>query len=72
MKCTGVSELSIESASVKISAGLPDDVDADYDIPIWAGVLPVTTTVGKKIDDDRLLPGVEASDVVLTMQDRTL
>ena len=72
VKMTGVIELPIESASAKISAGLPDDEDEDYDIPIWAGVLPVTTTVGKKIDDDRLLPGVEASDVVLTMQDRTL
>ena len=72
VKMTGVIELPIESASAKISAGLPDDEDEDYEIPIWAGVLPVTTNVGIKIDDDRLLPGAEASDVVLSMQDRTL
>jgi nitroimidazol reductase NimA-like FMN-containing flavoprotein (pyridoxamine 5'-phosphate oxidase superfamily) len=72
VKMTGVIELAIESASAKISAGHPEDEDEDYDIPIWAGVLPVTTRVGKKVDGDRLLPGVEASDVVLDMQDRVL
>ena len=72
VKMTGVIELVIESASAKISAGHPDDEEEDYDIAIWAGVLPVTTTIGRKIDGDRLKPGVEASDVVLSMQDRTL
>ena len=72
VKMTGVIELAIESASAKISAGPPDDEPEDYDIPIWAGVLPVTTTVGEKVDDDRLLPGVTASDAVLAMQKRTL
>jgi nitroimidazol reductase NimA-like FMN-containing flavoprotein (pyridoxamine 5'-phosphate oxidase superfamily) len=72
VKMTGVIELTIESASAKISAGNPDDEDADYDIPIWAGVLPITTTVGSKIDDDRQLPDVEASAMVLDMQGRTL
>jgi nitroimidazol reductase NimA-like FMN-containing flavoprotein (pyridoxamine 5'-phosphate oxidase superfamily) len=72
VKMTGVIRLEIESASAKISAGNPDDDEEDYDIPIWAGVLPVTTSVGSKIDDDRLLPDVEASTVVLAMQDRIL
>ena len=72
VKMTGVIELAIESASAKISEGHPDDEDEDYDIPIWAGVLPITTQVGRMIDDERLLPGVEASDVVRRMQDRTL
>jgi nitroimidazol reductase NimA-like FMN-containing flavoprotein (pyridoxamine 5'-phosphate oxidase superfamily) len=72
VKMTGVIELAIKSASAKISAGNPDDEDEDYEIPIWAGVLPVTTTIGSKIDDERLLPDVEASAVVLSMQERTL
>ena len=61
-----------EAASAKISTGMPDDEDEDYEIPIWAGVLPITTEVGRMIADERLLPGVEASDVVRRMQDRTL
>jgi len=72
VKMTGVIELAIETASAKISAGNPDDEDEDYEIPIWAGVLPVTTTIGSKIDDERLLPGVEASAVVLSVQERAL
>jgi nitroimidazol reductase NimA-like FMN-containing flavoprotein (pyridoxamine 5'-phosphate oxidase superfamily) len=72
VKMTGVIELPIDSASAKISEGHPEDEEEDYDIPIWAGVLPVTTTIGRKVDADRLLPGVEASGVVLSMQDRTL
>jgi nitroimidazol reductase NimA-like FMN-containing flavoprotein (pyridoxamine 5'-phosphate oxidase superfamily) len=72
VRMTGVIELAIESASAKISSGHPDDEDEDYNIPVWAGVLPVTTAVGELIDDDRLLPGVEASDIVRQMQNRTL
>lgn len=72
VKMTGVIALEIDSASAKISAGHPDDEDEDYEIPIWAGVLPVSTTIGSKIDGDRLLPGVEASDVVMKMQNRSL
>ena len=72
VKMTGVIELAIDKASAKISEGHPDDEDEDYDIPIWAGVLPITTRVGRMVDDERLLPGVEATDVVRRMQDRTL
>jgi len=72
VKMTGVIELAIEAASAKLSVGNPDDEDEDYEIPIWAGVLPVTTTIGSKIDDERLLPGVEASAVVLSVQERAL
>lgn len=72
VKMTGVMRLKIETASAKISTGMPDDEDEDYAIPIWAGVLPMTTSSGSKIDDDRLLPGVDASDVVLARQKRSL
>lgn len=72
VKMTGVIALEIESASAKISAGLPDDEEADYDIPIWAGVLPVTTTIGSIESDDRLLPDVVASDAVKALQNRII
>ena len=72
VKMTGVIALKIETASAKISAGLPDDEDEDYAIPIWAGVLPVTTKIGTLQDDDRLLPGATASDAVRALQQRKL
>jgi len=72
VKMTGVIALEIESASAKISAGMPEDEDEDYDIPIWAGVLPVTTTIGSLESDDRLLPDVSASDAVKALQNRVI
>lgn len=72
IRMTGVIELQIESASAKISAGLPDDEDEDYQIPVWAGVLPITTKIGSREDDDRLLPGTSASAAVRALQNRTL
>ena len=72
IKMTGVIAMLIDSASAKISLGMPDDEDEDYAIPIWAGVLPVTSMLGTLQDDDRLLPGVEPSDAVRAMQDRIL
>ena len=72
VKMTGVIQLDIESASAKISASGVEDEDDDYEIPVWAGVLPITTTIGSLEGDERLLPGAEASDVVKAMQNRTL
>jgi len=72
VKMTGVIRLDIASASAKVTEGHPEDEDEDYEIPIWAGVLPVTTTVGERIDADRLIPGVKASEVVVGMQNRKL
>lgn len=72
VRMTGVIELTIETASAKISSGHPDDEDEDYEIPVWAGVLPVVTSIGDMVDDERLLPGVQASEVVRRMQNRVL
>lgn len=72
VRMTGVIELKIETASAKISAGLPDDEDEDYAIPVWAGVLPLTTTIGELVNDERLLPGVSPSESVRKMQGKTL
>ncbi len=72
IKMTGVIAMQIDSASAKISSGMPDDEDEDYDIPIWAGVLPITNSVGLLQSDDRLLPDVEPSDAIMALQDRIL
>lgn len=72
VKMTGVIEVRIESASAKISAGMPDDEPEDYEIPIWAGVLPVESALTNLVDDDRLIEGVEPSEVVRAMQGKLL
>ena len=72
VKMTGVIAIDIAHASAKHSDEMPDDEDEDYDIPIWAGVLPLTANFGTLIDDERLLPDVEPSAAVRSLQGRTL
>ncbi len=72
IKKTGIIALDIESASAKISTGMPDDEDADYDIPIWAGILPLKSAFTTIESDDRLIEGVAASDVVRAMENKQL
>lgn len=59
MKATKVLKLHIESASAKIRTGGPGDEKADYELPIWAGVIPMTTQYGAAIPDEVLREGIE-------------
>lgn len=72
VKMTGVIALDIEAASAKVATGMPKDEDEDYAIPVWAGVLPLESRLTSLQSDDRLIDGVEPSDVVRSMQGRIL
>jgi len=72
VKMTGVIALKIDTASAKISDNGVDDDEDDYAIPVWAGVLPITSTIGSLVNDDRLLPGAETSDAVKGLQNRKI
>ena len=69
---TGVIRLDIEAASAKVSDGMPDDEEEDYDIPVWAGVLPLESVFTELRGDDRVLDGVEPSAAVRQLQRRKL
>ena len=72
VRMTGVIRLDIDYASAKVSDGMPDDDEEDYEIPIWAGVLPLESTFTTLQGDDRLLEGVEPSAMVQDRQGRRL
>ncbi len=72
IKMTGIIELTIEDASAKISSGPPDDEIEDYKIPIWAGVLPITTKTGKLKRDKKLMEGIKPSQNMLALQNKKL
>jgi nitroimidazol reductase NimA-like FMN-containing flavoprotein (pyridoxamine 5'-phosphate oxidase superfamily) len=72
VKMTGVIAVRIDAASAKISAGMPVDEPDDYAIPVWAGVLPLTSKLQSLQDDDRLLPEAKASAAVRALQNRVL
>lgn len=46
IRATSVLKLPIEEASVKTRSGPPIDDEEDYQLPHWAGVIPVLTTLG--------------------------
>jgi nitroimidazol reductase NimA-like FMN-containing flavoprotein (pyridoxamine 5'-phosphate oxidase superfamily) len=72
IKMTGVIALEIESASAKVSTGMPDDEDEDYEIPIWAGILPLHSTFTTLQSDERLIDGVEPSAALRAMEAKKL
>jgi len=54
LKATAVMELPITEASAKIRSGPPLDDEPDYDLPVWAGVLPFVTRPAEPIADPRM------------------
>ncbi|MFY0686650.1 MAG: pyridoxamine 5'-phosphate oxidase family protein [Cyclobacteriaceae bacterium] len=65
LKITKVIALDITQASAKIRTGPPVDDTEDYQLPIWAGVLPLSSQYETPIPDDQNLRNVEISDAVI-------
>lgn len=55
---TLVLSLPLAEASAKIRTGAPLDDEADYDLPVWAGVVPLQLVAGEAIADSRNQPGI--------------
>ena len=58
LKATSVLRIEIEAASMKERGGDPIDEQEDYDLPVWAGIVPVRVTSAEPQDDGRVPPGV--------------
>jgi nitroimidazol reductase NimA-like FMN-containing flavoprotein (pyridoxamine 5'-phosphate oxidase superfamily) len=69
LKATTVLEFVLEEASAKVRSGPPGDDDADYALPVWAGVLPLALQSHAAEADERLQPGV-TEPTYLTDYDR--
>jgi len=63
-KATTVLSLPIDEVSAKIRKGPPGDDDADLDIDVWAGVIPLRVEVGTPEPDPRGRQGVPVPDHV--------
>jgi nitroimidazol reductase NimA-like FMN-containing flavoprotein (pyridoxamine 5'-phosphate oxidase superfamily) len=59
LKQTLVLRLPLTEVSAKIRTGPPIDEETDYNLPVWAGELPLSLVVGEPIADPRLLAGIE-------------
>lgn len=67
LRATSILRVTIEAASCKQRSGPPVDEDEDYELPVWAGVIPFRTVAGAPEDDGRLLPGVDRPQSVLRL-----
>ena len=61
LKATTVLALPLEEVSAKVRTGGPVDDEADYTLPVWAGVLPLETVPKEPVADpqrksDRPIP----------------
>ena len=69
LKATSVLAMQIESASAKIRTGPPSDDPDDYELPIWAGVVPVDQVYRPAIADPKLSAEIaDAPSVVKLLQ----
>jgi nitroimidazol reductase NimA-like FMN-containing flavoprotein (pyridoxamine 5'-phosphate oxidase superfamily) len=57
LKGTTILRLPLDEASAKIRTGGPVDDEADYALPCWAGVLPISLKPGVPEPDHLLAPG---------------
>ena len=56
---TRMLRLPLEEASIKVRTGPPGDDEEDYNLDVWAGVLPLSQQVGVAFPDPLLKAGVE-------------
>jgi nitroimidazol reductase NimA-like FMN-containing flavoprotein (pyridoxamine 5'-phosphate oxidase superfamily) len=54
MRATTVMRLPLEEVSAKVRTGDPKDEAEDYDLPIWAGVIPLQIVAGAPIPDSAM------------------
>ena len=59
LAATSALALPLTEASVKIRSGGPSDEPEDYELDLWAGVVPVTSRFGEPEPDAVLRPGID-------------
>ena len=64
LRQTTVVAVPIASASAKLRSGPPGDEAEDYDLPVWAGVLPLQQIAGTPLADPQLKPGIALPDYI--------
>lgn len=65
LRQTSVLKLQLDEVSAKVRNGPPLDDDEDYELPIWAGVIPLRFEASTPIPDPRLIDGVPVPDYAL-------
>ena len=64
LAATSVLAVPLGEASVKVRTGPPKDDEDDYELPVWAGVLPLALRPDAPEGDPLLAPGIDVSPSV--------
>ena len=64
LKATEILRLPIQEASLKSRNGPPGDLDEDYDLDAWAGVIPLDLAARAAVSDPKLRAGISVPDYV--------
>ena len=70
LKGTRVLAMDLREASAKVRSGPPVDDEEDYELGVWAGVIPLEIAAGEPVADARLAAGVVPSAAVGHWQPR--
>lgn len=63
-KATRVIRLKLDEVSAKVRTGAPIDDDEDYDLPCWAGHIPLKLVAMEPESDPKLAPGTPVPDFI--------
>ncbi|HEX7035463.1 MAG TPA: pyridoxamine 5'-phosphate oxidase family protein [Pseudomonadales bacterium] len=64
LRLTTLMSLPLTEAVAKVRTGPPVDDEADYALPVWAGVLPLARTALSPLPDERLPAGVPVPEAI--------
>ncbi|HZA60924.1 MAG TPA: pyridoxamine 5'-phosphate oxidase family protein [Actinomycetota bacterium] len=62
LRQTTILAIPLNEASAKVRTGPSIDTEEDYDLPVWAGEIPLKMIPQPPIDDPRLPPGVDVPE----------
>ena len=57
---TSILALALEECSAKVRTGPPKDDETDLELPVWAGVVPMSMVPGAPVADDEVPSGTQA------------
>lgn len=64
LKATNLISIPIREASAKVRTGPPADDEPDYDLNVWAGVVPLKISASDPLADPRLKEGITVSGML--------
>jgi len=71
LKKTLVLRIPLREVSAKVRSGPPVDEETDYDLPVWAGELPLSLVAREPIADPRLHSGIETPAYIRAIRVRS-